>query len=139
MSSAHILEAGYLVMEPLIDPREQPDWLRADSADLLTFVVPILGPTATLIVHRAASYFAAGDTWVQFELTDLGQTFGLGHGTGPNSPLLRAIGRIHRFGFGHLDPHRPTLKVRTAIPPISRQMAERIPSYLTDVCPYIIS
>jgi len=137
MTIDHIVEAGHLVIEPLLDPLEQPWWMRTDSNDLLTYVTPYLGPSATLMVHRFATYFTAGDVWLDFELPDLAQTFGLGH-TGINSPLMRTIGRIHRFGFGQIAGSRTHLAIRTAIPPISRRHAERIPSYLTDICPYII-
>ena len=138
MSIAHIVEAGYIIIEPLTDPLEQPDWLHADSEDLLTFVTPFLGPTATLMVHRFGSYIAAGETWIQFELQDLAQTFGIGYSGGVNNPVLRTIERIHRFGFGQLHPTAPKLHIRTMIPPISRRFAERIPGYLADICPYIV-
>jgi hypothetical protein len=136
MSTAHIVEAGYLILEPLIDPLEEPHWLRTDSDDFLTFATPIIGPSGVLIAHRAASYFAAGDTWVQFELGDLGASFGLSARNG--GTLLRAIERIHRFGYGQLDLRTPTLRVRTAIPPLPRRHAERIPTYLLDHCPYVV-
>ncbi len=134
---AHIVEAGYLNVEPLIDPIAQPEWLRADSADLLTFATPILGPTATLMVHRFAVYFANGDTYINFLLDDLGATFGVG-GIGDASPLLRAIDRIERFGFGRIDTFRPLLRVRPSIPPLSRRLARRLPGYLADICPYVV-
>ncbi len=36
MSIHHIVEAGYINIEPLNDPLAQPEWLQADSPDLLT-------------------------------------------------------------------------------------------------------
>ena len=95
MSIHHIVEAGYVVIEPIADPLEQPTWLPAASNDLLAYATPIIGPLSTLIVHRMAWYFAAGDTWHQFDLDELGRTFGVA-GVGrqqPADPLLR--------------PHRP--------------------------------
>ena len=138
MSIHPLAEAGYLVIEPFVDTLEEPHWMRADGDDLLKFVTPILGPTATLIVHRAASYFAQGDTWLQFDILDLALTFGLGSQLSRHAPLSRAIERIDRFGFGQLDMRTPTLRVRTAIPPIPRRQAERIPGYLSEECPYIV-
>lgn len=138
MSLEAIADAGYVVIEPIHDPIEQPTWLQSDSNDLLTYLTPIVGPTATLIVHRAGSYFAAGDTWLRFDLLDLALTFGVSVTRSVNSPLMRALGRIDLFGFGRLDDQQPKLRVRTAIPPISRRHAERIPRYLLEDCPYIV-
>ena len=112
-------------------------WLPAASNDLLAYITPILGPTATLIVHRYAWYFAAGDEYHHIELDDLAATFGIS-GRGVNSPLLRSLQRIHRFGFGKIEQPSPKLRIRTAIPPISRQMARVIPAYLADNCPYLV-
>lgn len=137
MSINHIVDTGYVVIEPLADPLEQPTWLPAASDDLLAYVTPILGPLTTLIIHRMATHFAAGEDWHQFELDELGRSFGVG-GVGTSSPLIRSFGRIDRFGFGQLDPNRPTLRIRPTIPPISRRLAERLPSYLYDTCPYIL-
>ena len=138
MSITHIVEAGYLNIEPLTDPLEQPEWLQTASPDLLTYITPIAGPATTLMIHRFGYYLATGDTWINFELGDLAQTFGIGYNNGTNNPLIRSIQRIDRFGFGRLDPIKPLLRLRTAIPPISRRLAERIPGYLADTCPYII-
>jgi hypothetical protein len=137
VSIHHIVEAGYVVIEPIHDPLEQPTWLPAASNDLLAYGTPIMGPLSTLIVHRMAWYFAAGDNWHQFELDELGRTFGVA-GAGANSPLIRSLGRIDRFGFGQLDASRPKLRIRPMIPPLSRRLAERLPQYLQDNCPYII-
>ena len=137
MNVDHIAEAGYVLIEPLHDTLEQPEWLQAASNDLLAYITPILGPTATLIVHRYAWYFAAGDEYHHIELDDLGATFGIS-GRGVNSPLLRSLQRIHRFGFGKIEHTSPKLRIRTAIPPISRQMARVIPAYLADNCPYLV-
>ena len=63
MSIHHIVDAGYVVIEPLVDPLEQPTWLPAASNDLLAYATPIIGPLSTLIVHRMAWYFASGDNW----------------------------------------------------------------------------
>ena len=119
MSIHHIVDTGYVVIEPLADPLEQPTWLPAASNDLLAYATPIIGPLSTLIVHRMAWYFAAGDNWQQFDLAELGQTFGVS-GVGANSPLIRSFSRIDRFGFGQLDATRPKLRIRPMIPPLSR-------------------
>ena len=137
MSIHHIVDTGYVVIEPLADPLEQPTWLPAASNDLLAYATPILGPLSTLIVHRMAWYFAAGDTWQQFDLAELGRTFGVS-GIGANSPLIRSFSRIDRFGFGQLDASRPKLRIRPMIPPLPRRLAERLPAYLQETCPYIV-
>ena len=136
MSLDHIVDAGYVVIEPLVDPLEQPTWMPAATNDLLAYATPILGPLTTLVIHRMATYFAAGDTWHHFALDELAGSFGVG-GVRINSPLIRSFGRIDRFGFGQLDRNGPKLRIRTLIPPLSRRLAERLPSYLYDSCPYI--
>jgi hypothetical protein len=137
VSLNHIVDSGYVIIQPLDDPLADASWLDAASDDLLAYATPILGPLTTLVIHRMATFFAAGDTWHQFELDELGRSFGVG-GTGPSSPLVRSFGRIDRFGFGTLDPRRPTLRIRPMIPPIARHLAARMPSYLYETCPYIV-
>jgi hypothetical protein len=137
MTLDHMIDVGYVVIEPFHDPLQKPEWLPAGSNDLLAFITPIVGPTTTMIIHRFGCYFAAGFDWHQFELAELGATFGIS-ARGRHSPLLRCFDRIDRFGFGHLDAATPKLQIRPAIPPISRRLAERIPGYLTDTCPYIV-
>ena len=103
MSIDHIVDAGYVVIEPLDDPLEQPTWLPAASNDLLAYATPILGPLTTLIIHRMAWYFAAGDTWHQFDLDELGK-------------LLRRRRRPHQQPpHPVLRPHRP-IRVRPTRP-----------------------
>jgi hypothetical protein len=136
VSINHIVDTGYVVIEPIRDPLEQPTWLPAASDDMLATGTPIIGPLATLIVHRIATYFIAGDDWHQFELDELGHTFAVSK-TGPNSPLVGTLDRIDRFGFGQLDAQRPKLRIRPMIPPLSRRHAERLPHYLQETCPYI--
>jgi hypothetical protein len=50
----------------------------------------------------------------------------------------RTITGIDHFGFGRFDPNLPKLQIRPMIPPLSRRAAERLPSYLSNNCPYII-
>jgi hypothetical protein len=137
MSIEHIVDVGYVVIEPLRDPLQRPDWLPTASNDLLAFVTPILGPTATLIVHRFGCYFAAGYEWHQFDLGELAATFGVG-GQHRNSALLRSLQRIDRFGFGRLEHDTPKFRIRTAIPPLAKSVARVIPAYLADTCPYLV-
>jgi hypothetical protein len=99
----HIVDTGYVVIEPLADPLEQPTWLPAASNDMLAYASPILGPLTTLIIHRMATYFAAGENWHHFDLDELGQTFGVS-GVGVNSPLVRSFARIDRLGSDSLTP-----------------------------------
>src|SRR3954464_8113089 len=56
VSIHHIVEAGYVVIEPIQHPLEQPTWLPAASNDLLAYATPIIGPLSALIVHRMAWY-----------------------------------------------------------------------------------
>jgi hypothetical protein len=138
MTIEHIVDAGYVVIEPLHDQLEDRSWMRAGSNDLLAYATPILGPLSTLIVHRFGCYFEAGHLWHQFDLHELAATFGGNAHKGINAPIIRSLGRIDRFGFGQLAPASPKLRIRQAIPPLSQRIARRIPSYLADTCPYIV-
>ena len=128
MTIEHIVDAGYVVIEPYVDQLEDPTWMRAGSNDLLAYATPILGPTATLIVHRFGCYFEAGHLWHHFDLRRARRHLRRQRRQGPLLlRIVKAIGRIDRFGFGRLAPASPKLLIRQAIPPLSQRTARADP------------
>ena len=126
MTIDHIVEAGYVIIEPLHDPLEQPDLAAGRQQRPARLRHPDHRPHRTLIVHRFGCYFAAGDTWHHFDLDELAATFGVGRGQASTPPHPQP--RPHRpLRVRPARPHRPKLRIRTAIPPLSRRLAERHP------------
>ncbi len=76
--------------------------LRLDGHGALAPGAPyrILGPATSLMINRFATFIAADETWINFELADLAKTFGIGYNNGTNNPVIRSLERIDRFGFG---------------------------------------
>jgi len=65
--------------------------------------LPIIGPTATCILNHLADSRDDPPTWSITPALDLAVILGLGKGTGRQSPLIRSLNRLTRFGFGHFD------------------------------------
>lgn len=65
--------------------------------------LPIVGPTATVLLDHLATHDDATSDWHVTPVGELATTLGLGKGTGRHSPLIRTIERLTHFGFGHLD------------------------------------
>jgi len=64
--------------------------------------LPIIGPTATCILNHLAD-LDDDSNWSVTLALQLAVTLGLGKGTGKQSPLIRSLDRITRFGFGYFD------------------------------------
>ena len=67
--------------------------LPADSDEALVLLCPVLGPSATLMLHRLARYAVAGPTTWEPEV--FAATFGLASG----GLAPKALSRLSRFGF----------------------------------------
>ena len=103
--------------------------LEADSDDALVYLTPILGPTATLLLHRLARYLsgeATGQTW---SISELAASLGV-----IPSTLTASLARLDRFGMIRVTGDRA--QVRTRIPPLSARHVSRLPAYLAVACPY---
>ena len=111
----------------------------ADSNSGLTYLLPVLGATATLLLHRLGSQLRA-ERLIWWELGELAQHFGLGSGqaVGVNHPLWKATVRLSMFGYlrqpvGHPDVY----EVRTRIPPLARRHVARLPIALQAKAPQV--
>jgi hypothetical protein len=113
------------------------------SSYVETFYLGILGPSATwLLRHLVTTLEAAGDHGFTLELRETARRLGLGERGGRNSPLLRTIGRLLRFGLARLDhdggggdgPPEDALvtamDVRMRVPPLTRPQVARLPELL---------
>lgn len=108
--------------------------IAADSDDALVWLTPILGPTATLVLHRLARYLTAAPECA-FTPSELAATFGLANTDGTPSPgFTRALHRLQMFGMARtIGSHT---EIRLIIPPLSQRHVGRIPAYLRTAYPW---
>jgi len=64
--------------------------------------LPIIGPTASCILSHLSSDNMSSD-WRLTPATEMATALGLGKSCSTNSPLIRSLIRLTRFGFGHFD------------------------------------
>ena len=93
----------------------------------LAFLTPILGPSATLILHRLGGYASEGDSvWTPHEFA---ATFGLGHDE-HTALAARSLARLVSFSMARIDS--TGIAVRTHVGPLPERWAARLPAYLLD-------
>ena len=109
-----------------VDPRCDGG-LPTDSDEALTLLCPVLGPSATIILHRLARYASAGPT--EWEPEPFAATFGLSKTT----LAPRALSRLSRFGMAEIGATQ--LAVRTTVPHVPLHWLERLPEYLRNDLP----
>lgn len=120
------------------------------SSYVETFYLGILGPSTTwLLRHLVTTLEAAGEDGFTLELKETARRLGLGERGGRNSPLLRTMGRLLRFGLARLEYDGDVdvegdvdevaldgdvvvtgLGVRTRVPPLTRPQVARLPELL---------
>lgn len=96
--------------------------LPADSDEALMLLCPVLGPSATIVLHRLARYASVGPT--EWEPEPFAATFGLSK----VSLAPRALSRLSRFGFAQIGADR--LAVRTTVPHMPVHWLAQLPEYL---------
>ena len=101
------------------------DAIHADSDEALVILCPILGPSATLILHRLSRYAAQSPTW--WTPLEFGRTFGLSS-NGTSGLALRSVVRLAKFGFAVIGTG--SLAVRTVVPPLPPKWLDTLPTYL---------
>ena len=100
----------------------------SDSDEALVILCPVLGPSATLVLHRLSRYATAGPT--SWEPGVFAATFGMSKNSATGL-ATKAITRLARFGFAMIGPS--TLAVRTHVPPLPQRWISALPEYLRDV------
>ena len=128
-----LIDSGTITIVAWDDPLAA-DGFDADTDDTLTYLTPILGPSAVVVLHRIARYLNSGATVWVCDLHQLAATFGLGYHPDTTSQLTRTLMRLEQFGM--IREHAGTVEVRTRIPKLPRRWLNRMPGYLADHCPY---
>lgn len=116
------------------------------SSYVETFYLGILGPSTTwLLRHLVTTLEAAGDDGFTLELRETARRLGLGERGGRNSPLVRTLGRLLRFGLAQVvytggedvdvaaaaeSAEVDSLAVRMRVPPLTRPQVARLPELL---------
>jgi hypothetical protein len=122
-----LLEQPAFTIRPLHDSLVEAHGWPTASNDTLAFLCPILGPSATMILHRLGGYASAGESsWTP---ADFAMTFGLGHAD-HIALAARSVARLVSFGMARIDP--TGLAVRTHVGPLSQKWAAKLPGYLRD-------
>jgi len=106
------------------------------SRYLELFWLPILGPSATLLLRRLGDALDALDEAGQaveltIDLDEVAQWLGLGGAASRHAPLRRAVARCVRYRFIGL-PGPDTLAVRRWCAPLSDRQQARLPEALRD-------
>ena len=99
--------------------------IAADSDEALVVLCPLLGPSATIVLHRLARYATSGPT--TWEPIVFASTFGLSKNCA-SSLATKAIARLARFGFATIGSS--TLAVRTHVPTLPQRWLAALPDYL---------
>jgi hypothetical protein len=101
--------------------------LTTDSDEALVILCPVLGPSATIVLHRLARYASTGPT--TWDPGVFAATFGLSKNA-PTGLAAKTVARLARFGFAAVGS--ATLAVRTHIPPLPQRWLAALPDYLRD-------
>lgn len=104
-----------------VDPR---------SAYVETYWLSILGPSSVLALRRMTDWLEDNPSGIVVGLEDLAQSLGLGHGTGRHAPVVRTLDRL--IGFGIAQIAWDAYAVRSAVPPLTSRLANRLPAYLAE-------
>jgi hypothetical protein len=108
-------------LDPTVDERGH----HVSSLYVEIFWLPVLGPSALLLLRRCALLTSRRPHGSTVALELLSASLGLGKGVSRNAPLPRAIDRCIRFGAARrVTDNR--LAVRRMLGPLSRQHVARL-------------
>jgi hypothetical protein len=114
-------------IDPVIDQRGH----RACSPYVELFWLPVLGPSATLLLRRLNLFLDMKPEGYRMQLDELSAALGLGQGTHRHAPLPRAIDRCDRFGLLQ-RPSPDHLAVRRFVGPLPERHIARLHPSLRD-------
>jgi hypothetical protein len=112
----------------------------ADSDQALDYLLPRLGPSATVVLFHLSRRLRGGAVNGFYDLRDLGHACGFGRADVVRSTglLVRTLGRLERFGYIRQVPGQPRIvEVRTKIPPLSRCHVDQLPADLQADAPSV--
>jgi hypothetical protein len=93
-----------LTVRPWRDPVIDVIGQHPCSSYVETFYLGVLGPSTTwLLRHVVTTLEASGDDGFVLDLAETARRLGLGERSGRNSPLVRTVGRLVRFGLAQLE------------------------------------
>lgn len=108
-------------------PTTDTSGIITDTDDALYYLLPTLGPTATLVLHRVARHLRYTPD-ITFDTADLAAQLGVG-----THQLHNSLRRLEMFGAIRNDGDR--LEVRPA-KQLTRKMHDHLPPSLQTECPY---
>jgi hypothetical protein len=95
------------------------------------FWLPVLGPTATLLLRRLAYELDRHPEGFELVTNDMACSLGLGGAMGRHGPFPRAVQRCIDFGAAQWKKI-DVLSVRLRLPPLNRTQIERLPIGLAE-------
>jgi hypothetical protein len=113
-----------LVVRPWIDTQVEAHGFGPRSMYVETCWLPVLGPTATWLYRRLGSWMEFNPDGLSIDLRELGEGLGLGSGIGRQSPLMRSVDRLTRFGAARWAGTQ--LQVRRALAPLTQGHVSRL-------------
>jgi hypothetical protein len=91
-----------------------------------TFWLPILGPTALLLLRHLAVRFDETPAGVELRIAETSHALGVGNREGSSSPIVRTLARLEQFELACADEQSPTIAVRRNLRPLSRRQLARL-------------
>jgi hypothetical protein len=113
------MPATHLHVTRWVDPVVEAQGYAARSAYVELFWLPILGPSATVLLWRLQIELDFDPEGYSVKLDELGHELGLGTSESKHAPLPRAISRLVRFGLAKRLASGQ-LAVRCVVGPISQ-------------------
>lgn len=114
-----------LTLVHLADPRVESCGFGPDHPYIDLAVIPVVGPSGTLMWRRMAKMVAAAGDPVRVDTAELLRCLGLSASLAKNSPGGRTIHRLARFGL--VRRCGPRLAARSALAPWGERRAARLP------------
>jgi len=114
--------------DPIVDARGYDP----RSRYVETFWLPVLGPSATLLLRRFAMELEMAPSGVELDTDALARGLGLGVASGRRSPFRRALARCIRFGAAR-TLSAGTLAVRRRLAPVPTRHIAALPIALQDL------
>lgn len=118
----------HLEIRPWPDPVLDHLGHDARSPYVERYWLPILGPSATLLVRRLATGLDESPEGYEVDPAAWALELGIGMRGGRHSPFWRSLERTCRFGAARR--HGTVLAVRRRLPPLNRAQVDRLPPAL---------
>lgn len=124
----------WLAIRPLTDPAVDNSGYDARSAYAEMFWLPVIGPTALLLLRHLAGELDRHPEGVHLPVADTAQRLGIGNREGNQSPVRRSLQRLVQFNLAeHLGG--AAYAVRTMLPLVALHHAQRLPDSVRMLIP----